>query len=181
MRRVAGVLSRVLLVAVLALVAMVIWERHFAPPDEPPALGPIEAQIDRIVVEKGARRLTAFRKGEALRSYPIALGFAPEGDKLREGDGRTPEGVYRIDRRNPESAYHLSLGIDFPRAEDVARAEAGGYSPGGDIFIHGQPNGLGTVATLPHDWTAGCIAVSDAEIEELWAVTPLGTLVEIRP
>ena len=181
MRRAARVFANLLLVAVLTLAAVVIWERYGAPPEEPPALAPLAGQIDRVVVEKGARRLTVFRDGEALRSYRIALGFAPEGDKQRQGDGRTPEGRFRIDRRNPESAYHLSLGIDYPHADDVARARAGGYSPGGDIFIHGQPNGIGSVATLPYDWTAGCIAVSDAEIEELWRVTPVGTEVEVRP
>lgn len=181
MRRAARVFANLFLVAVLALAAIVVWHRYHAPPVEPPALAPLEGRIDRILIEKDARRLTVFRDGAALRSYRIALGFAPEGDKERQGDGRTPEGTFRIDRRNSESAFHLSLGIDYPRPEDVERARAGGYSPGGDIFIHGQPNGLGAVATLPYDWTAGCIAVSDQEIEELWRLTPLGTAVEIRP
>jgi murein L,D-transpeptidase YafK len=181
MKRAARVFANLLLVAVLALAAVVIWERDYAPPDVPPALAPLDGRIDRILIEKDARRLTVFRGGEALRSYRIALGFAAEGDKQRQGDGRTPEGVFRVDRRNPESAYHLSLGIDYPQADDIARAQAGGYSPGGDIFIHGQPNGVGSVVTLPYDWTAGCIAVSDDEIEELWRVTPVGTEVEIRP
>ncbi len=181
MRHAARVLARLLLLAVLALAALVIWQRTYAPPVPPPALAPIEGQIDRILIEKAARRLTVFRKGEALREYRIALGFAPDGDKARQGDGKTPEGVFRIDRRNPASAYHLSLGIDYPQPDDIARAQAGGYAPGGDIFIHGQPNGLGAVATLPHDWTAGCIAVSDAAIEELWRVAPMGTVVEITP
>ena len=181
MKRAARVFANLLLVAVMALVAVVIWERYYAPPVEPPALAPLEGRIDRILIEKGARRLTVYRAGKALRSYRIALGFAPEGDKERQGDGKTPEGVFRVDRRNPESAYHLSLGIDYPQPDDVARAREGGYSPGGDIFIHGQPNGVGSLVTLPYDWTAGCIAVSDAEIEELWRVTPTGTEVEIRP
>ena len=181
MRRAARVFANLLLVALLALAAVVIWERYLAPPVEPPALAPLAGQVDRILIEKGARRLTVFREDVALRSYRVALGFAPEGEKERQGDGKTPEGLYRIDRRNPASAYHLSLGIDYPQSDDVSRARAGGYSPGGDIFIHGQPNGFGSVATLPNDWTAGCIAVSDAQIEELWRVTPVGTAVEIRP
>jgi len=181
MTRAARVFANLLLVALLALAAVVIWDRYRAPPPEPPPLAPLEGQIDRILIEKGARRLTVFRQDEALRSYRIALGFAPDGDKERQGDGRTPEGVFRIDRRNPESAYHLSLGIDYPQADDIARARAGGYAPGGDIFIHGQPNGYDLVPTLPYDWTAGCIAVSDEEIRELWRVTPVGTVVEIRP
>ena len=181
MRRAAGILFRVLLVAILALAAAIVWDRYYAPPADLPALVPPDRQIDRILVEKGARRLTVFRDGAALQSYPVALGFAPVGDKAREGDGRTPEGVFRVDRRNPDSAYHLSLGIDYPQPDDLARAREGGYSPGGDIFIHGQPNGLGRFATLPHDWTAGCIAVPDRVIEALWAVTPVGTVVDIRP
>lgn len=180
MKRAARVFANLFLVAILSLVAAVIYDRT-VPPGPPPPVAPLAGQIDRILVEKGARRLTVFRAGKALRSYPIRLGSSPDGDKQSQGDGRTPEGRYRIDRRNPQSAYHLSLGIDYPQADDVARARAGGYSPGGDIFIHGQPNGLGRVLTIPYDWTAGCIAVSDAAIEELWRITPTGTEVEIRP
>jgi murein L,D-transpeptidase YafK len=100
---------------------------------------------------------------------------------MRQGDGRTPEGAFRINRRNAHSKFHLSLGIDYPQQDDLIRASAGGYSPGGDIFIHGQPNAFFGKATLRHDWTEGCIAVSDTEIEELWLITRLGTEVEIRP
>ena len=97
----------------------------------------------------------------------------------RQGDGRTPEGVFRIDRRNDRSAYHLSLGLDYPRAQDRARAAAGGYDPGGDIMIHGQPNALPDGAVLKGDWTAGCIAVSDDEMEEIWTLVPTGTPIVI--
>lgn len=179
MTRAARVFANLLLVALLALAAVVIWDRYRLPPEEP--LAPLDGRIDRILIEKGARRLTVFRDGQALRSYKIALGFAPEGDKHRQGDGRTPEGLFRIDRRNPESAFHLSLGIDYPQADDIARARAAGVSPGGDIFIHGQPNGYDAFPTLPYDWTAGCIALSDAAIEALWRVVEIGTAVEIRP
>jgi len=181
MRALARALFTLALVTGLALGAIVLYERYAAPPPETPRLVPQAEQIDRIIVEKSARRLTALRDGEVVARYPIALGFAPEGDKVREGDGKTPEGVFRINRRNPASAYHLSLGIDYPQPDDRARAQAGGYSAGGDIFIHGQPNGIGRIATIPTDWTAGCIAVSDAAIEALWALAPNGTLVEIRP
>ena len=116
-----------------------------------------------------------------MRSYDIALGFAPDGDKQRQGDGKTPEGLFRIDRRNENSAYHLSLGLDYPKKADLIRASLGGYSAGGDIFIHGQPNTLAGHPTLRGDWTAGCIAISNSEIEELWRVVPIGTEVEIRP
>ena len=176
MTRAARVFSNLLLLALLAYAAVVIRERYRLPPPEP-----LAGQIDRILIEKADRRLTVYRDGEALKSYRVALGFAPEGDKARQGDGRTPEGLFRIDRRNAQSAFNLSLGIDYPQPDDIARARAGGYSPGGDIFIHGQPNGYDAVPTLRYDWTEGCIALADAEIEELWRVTPLGTEVEIRP
>ncbi len=132
-------------------------------------------------MEKSARKMRLYQGDKVVREYDIALGFTPEGDKSQEGDGRTPEGIFHIDRRNPESAYHLSLGIDYPRPEDRRRALEAGVSPGGDIFIHGQPNRFAGLAIIPYDWTAGCISVSDREIEEIWSVTPIGTEVEIKP
>ncbi|MCX7644229.1 MAG: L,D-transpeptidase [Rhodobacteraceae bacterium] len=147
----------------------------------PRPVAPLTRPIDRILVEKAARRMTVFRDGTALRSYEVRLGFAPEGDKMRQGDGRTPEGVFRINRRNAQSRFHLSLGIDYPQPEHVERAAAGGYSPGGDIFIHGQPPGVEGMRWIDRDWTAGCIAVPNAVMEELWRIAPLGTVVEIRP
>ncbi|PID36323.1 MAG: hypothetical protein CR993_05640 [Rhodobacterales bacterium] len=174
MKQAAKVFARLSLLALFAGLAVILYRQ--TPPEEPPLTAP----IDRILIEKSARKMTVFRDGVALKTYRIALGFAPVGDKVRQGDGRTPEGVFRINRRNPNSAFHLSLGLDYPQPEDIARAEAGGYSPGGDIFIHGQQNGRGAI-TLAYDWTAGCIAVSDKEIQELWEFTPIGTEVEIRP
>lgn len=149
--------------------------------DAPPPLAPVAERADAVVLEKAARRLTLFRKGAVIGVYDIALGFEPAGDKQREGDGRTPEGRYVIDRRNPNSSFHLSLGISYPDAADRAAARAAGVDPGGDIFIHGQPNALSDLITLPGDWTAGCAAVSNAEIEEIWRLTPIGAPIEIRP
>lgn len=169
------------LVAALALVGGLMLRDPDFLPALAPARPPPEGRIDRIVIEKSARRLLAIRDGDVVREYRVALGFAPEGDKARQGDGRTPEGVFRIDRRNPGSAFHLSLGIDYPQPDDIARARDGGYDPGGDIFIHGQPNRLAGLVTIPYDWTAGCIALSDSAIEELWRLAPVGTVVEIRP
>ncbi|MCR8724821.1 L,D-transpeptidase family protein [Frigidibacter sp. ROC022] len=146
-----------------------------------PPQPPIEGQIDRIVVDKSARLMVLYQKGRPVAVWPVALGFAPEGSKEREGDGKTPEGRFRIDRRNPGSAFHLSLGIDYPRPEDRAAAQAAGVSPGGDIFFHGQPNAMPPGFMLPGDWTAGCIALTNDRIETLWRVTPIGTTVEIRP
>jgi len=137
--------------------------------------------VDRLVVYKERRRLIAYRGGRALKGFTVGLGFSPEGDKFQQGDGRTPEGSYRIDRRNASSQYHLSLGIDYPQAAHRRRARDAGVSPGGDIFIHGQPNVRKGKPELRGDWTAGCLAVTDADIEELWRVVPIGTRVEILP
>lgn len=138
---------------------------------------------DSIVVEKEAHRLLLFRGGHVVRTYLIALGPHPEGDKVRAGDGRTPEGVYTIDARNPDSAYHLSLHVSYPDARDRAHARELGVSPGGDIMIHGLPNGMESVgaAHREEDWTAGCIAVTDPEIEEIWRLVQVGTVIDIRP
>jgi murein L,D-transpeptidase YafK len=137
---------------------------------------------DRIVVEKGARRLTIYREGAPLKVYRVALGRDPLGPKQVEGDGRTPEGLYTIDWRKLDSSYHRALHVSYPNQQDVARARQRGESPGGSIMIHGLPNGLGWIGTAHRatDWTDGCIAVTDDEIEELWAAIPDGTPIEIR-
>ena len=168
-----------ILLGALAIGLLALYQ-HRLPPVPSLPLPPLSGQIDHILVEKSARRLTVYRDGAALRTYRIALGFAPTGDKFRQGDGKTPEGTFRINRRNSASAFHLSLGLDYPQRDDVIRARAGGYAPGGDIFIHGQPKAYAGKPTLRRDWTAGCIALSDDEIEELWRIAPIGTLVEIR-
>ena len=138
-------------------------------------------QADFVLVDKSERRLTLYAAGQPYRSYHgLQYGDAPTGHKRFEGDERTPEGRYTIDARNPASAYHLSLRVSYPNAADRAYAAARGRSPGGDIFLHGQPNWL-PAGRLPGDWTDGCIALSDAEIEELWRLVPDGTPIEIRP
>lgn len=147
----------------------------------PVPLPPLGGQVDRVLIDKSDRTLALVRDGRAVRTYPVGLGFAPDGDKARQGDGRTPEGVFRIDLRNDASRFHLSLRIDYPQADDRARAAAGGYDPGGEIYIHGQPDGIEGRARLAGDWTAGCIAVTNANIEEIWRVVPVGTPVEIVP
>lgn len=178
MKWLARFLSALILLALMALGLAALYLRTPAPlPTRPPLTGVVE----RIVVEKSARRLVLYQNGTIVRDYRIALGFQPQGTKVRQGDGRTPEGVYRINRRNAASAYHLSLGLDYPQPADIARARAGGYDPGGDIMIHGQPNALPDTAKVPGDWTAGCIALTNAEMREIWAVTPTGTPVEVRP
>ncbi len=139
--------------------------------------------VDRILIEKSARRLTLISQGEALKSYRIALGGNPVGPKERQGDNKTPEGIYSIDGRNRDSQYHLSLRISYPNEKDRIRAKELGVSPGGDIMIHGIKNGFSWVGDAHSgvNWTKGCIAVTDEEIEEIARVTPNGTVVEIRP
>lgn len=147
---------------------------------QPPQL-PAGTEADRLLVDKSDRVLIAFAGDrEIVRYTGIRLGDAPTGHKRFEGDERTPEGSYRINGRNPNSAYHLSLRISYPNAADRAYAKARGRSPGGDIFIHGQPNWW-PGATLARDWTDGCIALSNSEIEQLWGVVPDGTPIMIRP
>ena len=138
---------------------------------------------DRILVEKSARTLSVFRGSALLKTYKVALGPNPKGHKQREGDGRTPEGVYSIDFRKRDSAFHRALHISYPNAQDRQNARRRRVSPGGAIMIHGLPNGSAAVgkAHLLRDWTNGCIAVTNKEIEELWRLIPNGTRIEIKP
>lgn len=141
------------------------------------------AVADRIVVEKAAHRMTLFAGERKLATYRISLGRGGLAPKVREGDRRTPEGDYRITGRNPRSAYHLSLRIGYPTPAQSAQARAAGIDPGGDIMIHGLPNGRGgRVARFRNqDWTDGCIAVTDAEMDEIWRLTRDGASVSILP
>lgn len=141
-----------------------------------------EPRIDRIVVDKSERMLWAYEAGRAVRGFPVALGTDPVGDKERQGDGRTPEGVYPVVLHKPDSSFHRALRLGYPTPEQVEAAEEAGIDPGGDIMIHGLPNGQGFIgkAHLAADWTAGCIAVTNDEIEWLYAFVADGTPVEIR-
>lgn len=144
-------------------------------------------EVTHVVVQKSARRLYLLHHDKVLEAYDIGLGFSPAGDKKIEGDGKTPEGMYFIDRRNPNSSFHLSLGISYPNPNDRAFAAAAGKSPGGDIFIHGGPPkdrkrlGGGDWMTKGNsvDWTWGCIAVSDDQIEHIYAMVKTGTPITI--
>lgn len=144
---------------------------------------PKDVQADRVLIEKSARRLTLYAAGQVLAVYPVSLGRGGAGPKTREGDRLTPEGVYKISGRNPQSAYHLSLRISYPDEADKKRAAAAGVNPGSDIMIHGIRNGLGWLGTLHRyaDWTQGCIALTNPEIAQLWRAVPDGTVVDIRP
>lgn len=135
-------------------------------------------EVTRVVVFKETRRMYLMHHDKPLKVYGFRLGFSPRGHKQAEGDGRTPEGHYVIDRRNPDSRFHLSVGIDYPNARDVEVARGLGVSPGGDIFIHGTP---GKYASRADDWTWGCIAVTNDEIEEIYAMVRDGTPISIYP
>ena len=134
-------------------------------------------EVTYVVVNKTGRNMYLLHHDKVLEAYDIKLGFAPEGHKEIEGDGRTPEGVYWIDRRNPNSRFHLSLGISYPNEDDRAKAAAMGKSPGGDIFIHGQK--------VPFrkdtgDWTWGCISVTNKEMEQIYAMVGDMTPIQIN-
>lgn len=131
--------------------------------------------VTAVVAWKERRSLVLMNNETILRHYRFELGFTPAGHKQFEGDGRTPEGTYWIDRKNPRSQYHLSVGISYPNAEDRARARALGRSPGGDIFIHGTPRRYRNAA----DWTAGCLAVTNEEVEEIYSMVAVGTPIVI--
>lgn len=157
---------RFLLIALLTFAALTGCSR-FIEYDGP--------QVTRVLVYKNDRMMYLMHNDEVLESYEIELGFAPAGHKLEYGDGRTPEGEYLIDRRNPNSAFYLSIGISYPNAEDIAQARARGVSPGGDIFIHGTPRPF----RRGDDWTVGCIAVTNAEMRQIYAMVGNGTPISI--
>jgi murein L,D-transpeptidase YafK len=142
-----------------------------------------DVKVDKILIFKSARKLQLLSGKDVVKEYRVALGNTPTGAKERQGDGKTPEGNYVIDYRNKNSQFHRSLHISYPNAVDRARAKRLGIDPGGDVFIHGLMNGYGWIgaAHRTKDWTLGCIAVTNKEIEEIWKLVPDGTQVEIRP
>ncbi|MBR9862494.1 MAG: L,D-transpeptidase family protein [Rhodobacteraceae bacterium] len=135
-------------------------------------------QVTQVLVDKSDRKMWLLHGTKALAQFDVDLGFAPVGHKEFEGDGKTPEGVYFIDRRNPNSAFHLSIGISYPNEQDRAKAKALGKSPGGDIFIHGGP--VLFKDKNKADWTAGCISVTNKEMERIYAMVQDGTPIYIR-
>ncbi len=138
---------------------------------------------DKVVIRKAERKLHLFKDGEAFRTFNIALGIRPVGDKQVEGDFRTPEGSYLLDRRNPNSDYFLSIHISYPNAEDIRQARQRGEPPGGAIMIHGQPNvpKQSEAYYRTQDWTNGCIAVSNSDMIDIWLMTAHNTPIEILP
>ena len=151
--------------------------------NRPAEVLPPGARADLLVVSKAARSLDVYSHGVLIGSFRVSLGRDPVGAKTREGDRKTPEGHYFIDHHNPGSAYHLALHVSYPSAADAVRARTAGYAPGGDIMIHGIRNGAGWLGRTHRlvDWTVGCIAVTDPEMDQIYAAVPDGTPIEIRP
>ena len=140
-------------------------------------------RADRVVVLKRERRLQLWSGGKIIKAYKVALGGNPVGAKTQQGDHKTPEGIYVLDSRNAQSQFYKSIHISYPNTHDRAAARAKGVSAGGDVFVHGLPNRYRMVGAAHRlkDWTDGCIAVTDEEIDEIWAAVPDGTTIEIRP
>jgi murein L,D-transpeptidase YafK len=159
------------------MVAFLVYANTASPPL------PKNAQADRILVYKSERKLALMNHGKILKTYRISLGKNPEGAKEIEGDGKTPEGTYKIDYRNPKSQFHLALHISYPNSANIALAKKRHATPGGLIMIHGHNKAVGILGRFTKlvDWTKGCIAVTNQEIEEIWRAVPDGTPIEIRP
>jgi murein L,D-transpeptidase YafK len=147
-------------------------------------------KADKVLVLKEERKLFLLRDGHVIEEFDVALGINPKGHKVFQGDGRTPEGTYRLTFKNENSRFHRSIRISYPNAEDKALAQRFGIPPGGDIMIHGQPNPRhgeesatkdSASSIIGGDWTEGCIAVSNAEMDRIWAKIDSGTPIEIRP
>lgn len=166
--------------AFLSLSLLALCGFAVAPPDTP---NPAPPKADSILILKKAHLLELISAGKVIRTYHVALGRGGLAPKQREGDGLTPEGHYVIDAKYANSNYHRALHVSYPNADDLKRAAKLGVSPGGAIMIHGLPNGKGFIGAAHrlYDWTLGCIAVTNAEIDEIWNIVPVGTPVEIDP
>ena len=176
------------LLGVLAVTVLAGATYHFAMArfgsGKPPPMAPADQRADLVEVSKSQRVLSLFRDGKPIAAFPVAFGAAAgAGPKRQEGDERTPEGLYRIDWRNARSSSYLSLHISYPAPRDVAEANRRGVSPGGNVMIHGLPNGWGWLGPVHHlaDWTDGCVAVTNVEMREIWARVPDGTPIRIDP
>ena len=152
---------------------------YFYPEDKLPT----DIKIDSIVVYKSERHLLAYASGRLVKTYDISLGRQPVGAKEFEGDKKTPEGIYFINDKNPNSGYHKNLGISYPDKDNIEKAKRIGKAPGGEVKIHGLRNRAGFIGKFQrwHDWTLGCIALTDKEIDELYNAVEIGTKIEIKP
>ena len=172
-------LRKITKLAVVPLLTLAAISVHALSADDPSL--PASAIADKVLVLKGERKLLLMKGNEVLKTYFVSLGGNPVGLKIREGDHKTPEGTYVLDRHNARSLYHRSIHISYPNAEDVARARKLGVPTGGDLFIHGLPNDFKGPSQRQGDWTDGCIALTNEEIDEIWRVVPDGTQIEIKP
>lgn len=166
-------------IAIFILFALGLWGYNSYPE---PTLGN-DAKVDKLVVYKSKRSLLAYSDGRLLKTYRISLGRQPIGAKQFEGDLKTPEGLYTINDKNQYSDYHKNLGVSYPNQADVAHSKGLGKEAGGDIKIHGLRNGMGFIGKLQRhmDWTLGCMALTNSEIDELFKAVPIGTPIEIKP
>jgi murein L,D-transpeptidase YafK len=164
--------------AVLVLLALVSFTWQAFAASGPPLRA--SAVADKVLVRKRQRKLYLIEGSKVLKRYNVSLGGHPVGPKIREGDRKTPEGKYMLDWHNPESQFYKSIHISYPNPMDLARANKLGVQPGGDLFIHGQPNDFTGPGKQPGDWTDGCIAVSNEEMDEIWRAVPDGTPIEIK-
>lgn len=166
----------IITILLLAVVGLTIY--YFFPESKLPA----NVNIDKIVVLKSRKQLLVYSGGKLLKTYPISLGFCPVGKKEVEHDGKTPEGLYFINAKNPHSVCHKNLGISYPNKTDILNAKNKGQAPGGDIKIHGLSNGHGFIGKFHRwrNWTDGCIGLTDAEVDELYTHTVIGTPIEIH-
>ena len=164
---------------IIGLLPAAILIYYFFPEQKLPA----GKNVDKLVVYKNRRQMEAWSGDTLLKTYTISLGRSPKGHKQFEGDFKTPEGIYTINARNPKSGYHKNLGVSYPNDSDRTYAESMGKSPGGDIKIHGLRNGRSYIGKFHRwkDWTAGCIAVTDQEIDELYTSVIKDAVIEIRP
>jgi murein L,D-transpeptidase YafK len=164
---------------ILALFTLTVFSLQALSASDPPLRA--SAMADKVLVLKGERKLLLMKGDEVLKTYSVSLGGNPVGPKIREGDSRTPEGNYVLDRHNSHSQYYKSIHISYPNAEDLARARKLGVPPGGDLFIHGLPNDYHGPSQQLGDWTDGCIAVTDADMDEIWRAVANDTPIEIKP
>jgi murein L,D-transpeptidase YafK len=164
--------------AILALFALAVLSLQALSASDLPLQA--SATADKVLVLKRQRKLYLLQGNQVLKAYRVSLGGSPVGPKIREGDRRTPEGAYVLDWHNPDSQFYKSLHISYPNAKDLARARKLGVPPGGDLFIHGQPNDFDGPGKQPGDWTDGCVAVTNAEMDEIWRAVADGTPIEIK-
>lgn len=173
-KRFTRALTCAAILLITGFIIYLVWPEKRLPPS---------VRVDKILVIKHQRKMMLLKEGRVLKTYHVSLGRVPVGRKTHRDDRKTPEGYYTIDWRNPKSKYHLSLHISYPNQMDSRNASLKGQDPGGNIMIHGVPNGLGPIGKSFRfrDWTNGCIAVTDSEMDEIWQSVPTGTPIEIQP